>query len=127
MTRGGVIRLAVGICALTTVNGPERAAAHAFPERSEPRVGAVIRTAPARVQIWFDGSLEPAFSTLVVTDAAGRRVDRGDGHVDPQNRRVLEAGLPALAPGTYRVTWRVLAVDGHRTEGGYVFILKGPE
>jgi methionine-rich copper-binding protein CopC len=39
-------------------------------------VGAVVRTAPTRVQIWFDGEIEPAFSTLSVTDAAGTRVDR---------------------------------------------------
>jgi methionine-rich copper-binding protein CopC len=101
--------------------------AHAFPERSEPRVGATLRTAPARVQIWFDGDLEPAFSRLAVTDARGARVDRGDGAVDPQNRRVLRATLPPIPPGTYKVSWGVLSVDGHRTEGDYAFTLKPAE
>ena len=71
--------------------------AHAFPERSEPRVGATVRTAPTRVQIWFDGDLEPAFSRLTVTDGRGARVDRGDSQVDPQNRRVLRVTLPPIA------------------------------
>jgi methionine-rich copper-binding protein CopC len=99
--------------------------AHAFPERSDPRVGAVIRTAPTEVRIWFDGDLEPAFSTLTVTDGTGRRIDRGDSHVE--NRRLLQVRLPPLAPGVYRVTWSVLAIDGHRTQGDYRFTLKSPE
>jgi methionine-rich copper-binding protein CopC len=98
--------------------------AHAFPERSEPRVGATVRIAPTRVQIWFDGDLEPAFSRLTVTDGRGARVDRGDSEIDPQNRRVLRVNLPPLPPGTYKVRWGVLALDGHRTEGDYMFTLK---
>jgi methionine-rich copper-binding protein CopC len=101
--------------------------AHAFPERSEPRVGATVRTAPTQVQIWFDGDLEPAFSRLAVTDGRGARVDRGDSQVDPQNRRVLRVDLPTIPPGTYKVSWSVLAVDGHRTEGDYTFTLKAAE
>jgi copper resistance protein C len=101
--------------------------AHAFPERSEPRVGTTVRTAPTRVQIWFDGDLEPAFSRLTVTDGRGARVDRGDSQVDPQNRRVLRVDLPMIPPGTYKVRWSVLAVDGHRTEGDYTFTLKPAE
>jgi methionine-rich copper-binding protein CopC len=107
--------------------GATGAGAHAFPERSEPRVGAIVRTAPTRVQIWFDGELEPAFSRLTVTDSRGGRVDRGDSQVDPQNRRVLRVSLSAVPPGTYKVVWGVLAVDGHRTEGDYTFTVKPPE
>ena len=106
---------------------PGWAGAHAFPERSDPRVGAVVRTAPTQVRIWFDGDLEPAFSTITLTASSGQRVDRGEGQVDPQNRRLLRVTLPPLAPGAYKVTWSVLAVDGHRTQGDYTFTLKAPE
>lgn len=102
------------------------AAAHAFPERAEPRVGAVVRTPPAEVRIWFDGDLEPAFSRVTVADHAGQRIDRGDAQVDPENRRLLRVSLPALAPGAYKVAWSVLAVDGHRTQGDYRFTFKPP-
>lgn len=103
------------------------AAAHAFPDRAEPRVGAVVRSAPAEVRIWFDGDLEPAFSRVGVASGVGERVDPGDARVDAQNRRLLRVSLPPLGPGTYRVTWSVLAVDGHRTQGDYTFTLKPPE
>jgi methionine-rich copper-binding protein CopC len=35
--------------------------------------------------------------------------------------------LPAIPPGRYTVRWGVLAVDGHRTEGDYIFALKPAE
>ena len=104
-----------------------RAEGHAFPERAEPRVGAVVRTPPRQVQIWFDGDLEPAFSRVSVKDARGQQVDAKDPQVDAQNRRLLRVSLPALAPGRYTVTWSVLSVDGHRTQGDYAFTLKGAE
>ena len=34
---------------------------------------------------------------------------------------VLLVSLPQLAPGTYKVTWRVLSVDTHVTEGDFTF------
>jgi methionine-rich copper-binding protein CopC len=102
-------------------------AAHAFPERSEPRVGAVIRSAPAEIRIWFDSTLEPAFSRLSVTAGSGDRADRGDSRVDPSDRRLLRVSLLPLAAGRYRVNWSVLAVDGHRTAGDYTFTLKPTE
>ena len=118
---------ATSIIALSLAIAVTGAGAHAFPERSEPRVGAVVRAAPTEVRVWFDGNIEPSFSKLTVADAAGRRVDRDDAHVDPRNQRLLQVGLPPLQPGVYTVTWSVLAVDGHRTQGDFKFTLKPPE
>ena len=47
---------------------------HAFPDHSNPKVGATLTTAPVGVYIWFDGDLEPAFSTIMVHDASGKMV-----------------------------------------------------
>lgn len=69
----------------------------------------------------FDGDLEPAFSTIQVTDSAGGRADMDDARVDKTNRRVLRVGLRTKEPGLYRVSWRILAIDGHRSEGTYTF------
>jgi methionine-rich copper-binding protein CopC len=33
----------------------------------------------------------------------------------------LEAPLPALAPGAWRLRWQVLATDGHITRGDIAF------
>jgi methionine-rich copper-binding protein CopC len=98
--------------------------AHATGQRYEPAPGAVLRTAPAEVRILFDGDLEPAFSTIAVADASGAAVHAGPARVDPGNRRLLRVPLRPLGPGTYSVTWRALAVDGHRTRGRYTFTVR---
>jgi methionine-rich copper-binding protein CopC len=103
---------------------PRVAWCHAFPDHSEPRVGAVLSASPDRVRIWFDGALEPAFSTVRVQNASGQQMDKGNGHVDGADATLLEVGLPPLAPGTYRVIWSVVARDGHRTEGDFNFTIR---
>ena len=103
------------------------ARAHAFPERADPRVGSVVQSSPDTVRIWFDGELEPAFSQVTVTDGSGHRVDRGDGRVDPNGRRLLQVSVPALPAGTYSVHWAVLSIDGHRTTGDFRFTVKGAQ
>jgi methionine-rich copper-binding protein CopC len=95
--------------------------AHAFLERADPRVGSTVRTPPAEVRLWFTESLEPAFSSVQVVNAAGQRVDKGDPHVDPATPNLLRISLQSLAPGTYKVVWRVLSVDTHVTEGDFTF------
>jgi len=95
--------------------------AHAFPDHSEPRVGHTVGASPPTVRVWFDGAIEPVFSTLRVDDAAGRRVDRGDPHVDSMDSTLLEVSVPPLPKGAYEVTWSVVARDGHRTEGRFPF------
>lgn len=103
---------------------PGAALAHAFPEHSEPRVGATVDAPPTAVRIWFDGRIEPVFSTIRVEDAERHRVDHGDGGVDPNDDRVLAVRLPPLPAGRYRVYWSVVARDGHRTEGDFPFRIK---
>src|SRR5271157_1566668 len=97
---------------------------HAFPDHSEPRVGSTITASPVRVRIWFDGELEPVFCTINVKDMSGKKVDKGDGHVSPSDPTLLEASLPPLSPGNYQVVWSVVARDGHRTAGNYLFTIK---
>ena len=98
--------------------------AHAFPVRSEPRVGGTIATPPSKVTIWFDGELEPAFSTITVYNSAKQQVDKGDSHTSPDDASVLQVDLPILGPGTYRVYWKVLAKDTHVTEGDFSFAIE---
>jgi methionine-rich copper-binding protein CopC len=83
-----------------------------------------VDAAPPAVRIWFDGALEPVFSTVRVEDDDKRRVDKGDARVDPRDSTVLEVSLPPLPSGRYRVFWSVVARDGHRTEGNFTFRVK---
>jgi methionine-rich copper-binding protein CopC len=97
---------------------------HAFPDHSEPRVGHTLDQPPSSVRIWFDGDIEPVFSTMRVESADQQRVDAGDAQVDPHDGTLLEVTLPPLPSGAYQVSWSVVARDGHRTEGSFRFQIK---
>ncbi|WP_428983514.1 copper resistance CopC family protein [Paraburkholderia phymatum] len=102
---------------------PLAANAHVFPQKQEPGAGATVE-APAKVVITFDGPLEPAFSSLTVTDASGKQVNTAKSAVDAQQPRVESVALPALPAGKYNVHWVAVASDGHRTHGDYSFNVK---
>ena len=103
---------------------PPAALGHAFPDHSDPKVGATLSVSPERVRIWFDSALEPVFSSIMVHTAAGTMVDKRDSRVNSADPKLLEVSVPRLPPGTYRVFWNVVARDGHRTTGDYTFVIK---
>ena len=77
------------------------ASAHAFLDHAEPRVGNKVDAAPREVTLWFTQKLEPAFSTITVTNAAGQRVDTGKTRVSGNQMAI---SLRAGGAGTYHVT-----------------------
>jgi methionine-rich copper-binding protein CopC len=110
--------LTLAISALLTVMVGASAEAHAFLDHAEPRVGSSVPTAPPELSLSFTQNLEPAFSSVEVSDANGARVDLGKPRFSAS---VMRVGLKPLAPGTYRVRWRALSVDTHTTEGSFTF------
>jgi methionine-rich copper-binding protein CopC len=94
------------------------APAHAMLDHAEPRVGNKVAAAPREVTLWFTQKLELAFSTITVTNVAGERVDTGKVRVSGNQ---MSVSLRALGAGNYRVTWRVLSADTHRTDGSFTF------
>ena len=62
--------------------------------------------------------LEPAFSTITVTNDAGQRIDSGKARVSGSQ---MSISLKAGGTGTYHVNWRVLSVDTHTTDGNFTF------
>ena len=110
--------LTFAISALLTVMAGTAARAHAFLEHAEPRVGSTVPTAPRELVLSYSQNLEPAFSSVEVSDASGARVDLGKPRISAS---VMRVGLKQLSPGTYRVHWQILSVDTHTTEGNFTF------
>ena len=108
----------VGLIPLLLLLVTGEANAHALLDRAEPRVGNTVATAPREVTLWFTQKLEPAFSTITVTNAAGQRVDTGKTRVSGNQMAI---SLRAGGAGAYHVTWRVLSVDTHTTDGNFTF------
>ncbi|MEA2919526.1 MAG: copper resistance protein [Bradyrhizobium sp.] len=107
-----------GLIPLLLALATGEAAAHAFLDHAEPRVGNKVATAPREVTLWFTQKLEPAFSTITVTNSAGQRVDTGKTRVSGSQ---MSVPLRPGGTGTYHVTWRVLSVDTHTTDGSFTF------
>ena len=94
---------------------------HAFLDHASPAVGSSVPAAPPVVALWFTQDLEPAFSAVTVTNEAGQRVDLGNAQIPQSSPAELQIGLKPLPPGTYLVSWHVVSVDTHPTEGTFTF------
>jgi copper resistance protein C len=99
------------------------AQAHAFLDHASPAVGSAVPAAPAAITLWFTQDLEPAFSSVTVTNQTGQRVDLGNVQVPQGAPAQLQVGLRPLPPGIYTVSWRVVSVDTHPTEGRFQFTI----
>ena len=110
----------VALVLLAALGAVTPAEAHAFLADAVPAVGSTMAFPPATLTLHFTEEIEPAFSTVAVTDAARGRVDEGRLHVAADASRVT-VGLKALPPGTYEVEWHVTSVDTHRTQGRFSF------
>ncbi len=117
MTRRGL----AGALGLILVLAGQAARAHALLEQAVPPVGGTVAKAPAEVTITFSETVEPAFSSIAVQDAAGNRVDTGQAHIVADDARHLAVGLKPVPPGTYTVTWQATSTDTHRTQGHFSF------
>ena len=103
---------------------PERFHAHLV--RAEPAVNDTIATTPRSVRLWFSEPLELGLSRVKIMRVGGDTVKTGGlRHEGSETTTAsLDFAAPATAPGTYVVTYHVVARDGHPTTGSYNFVLK---
>jgi len=116
LTRTAAAALLIAACQL--------AHAHAFPTHQAPSAGATVTASQKDVEIDFDNAIEPAFSSIAVTDAQGKAVTSGKSQVAASNTKHMSVALGPLTPGVYTVAWVAVAEDGHRTQGHYTFTVK---
>jgi methionine-rich copper-binding protein CopC len=100
---------------------PVAAFAHAHLDRTSPSAGSTVTQPPTEVSLWFTEALEAKFSTIEVRDAQGRSMQAGPATLARDNTAQLRVPLKPMVPGIYKVIWRVLSVDTHRTQGDFTF------
>ncbi len=106
--------LAVLVLALSAVAAP----AHSLLLASTPPADGTVN-GPSAVTLRFNNRIEKKLSQIRLVPPAGETrllALRADGAVD-----TLEAPLPHLAAGRYRIEWRVLSTDGHVVSGAFAF------
>jgi methionine-rich copper-binding protein CopC len=120
------VRPALGLAIGLTLLAAAASAHHAELIRSEPPKGAQLTEAPRELRAWFNAPLVVPGSGLAVTDERDQRVEQGSARLEAGDATQLVVGLPALAPGSYRVTWRVTAAtDQDFNQGDFTFAVVG--
>jgi methionine-rich copper-binding protein CopC len=100
------------------------AAAHAFLDHAIPPVGGTVSVPPKEIRLFFSEPIEPLFSAIALASAGGQPVKTGPAAVADEDPSQFVLPLPVLAAGRYKVTWHVVSVDSHRTEGSFAFEIK---
>jgi methionine-rich copper-binding protein CopC len=82
--------------------------AHSRPVRFDPAPGAVLTSAPSKVDGWFTSDIrrDPNWSYIHVTDDKGNRVDTGDTALSSDRRQQTATLKSGLGNGMYIVEWR---------------------
>jgi len=101
------------------------ASAHALLDKAEPAVGSEVAPGPTELRLHFTEGVEIRFSGVEISGADGKAVVPVKLASDPANPAIVMVTLPsALAPGGYKVSWHVVSVDTHKTQGTYTFTVK---
>jgi methionine-rich copper-binding protein CopC len=110
------------LMACLTLAAPRAASPHAIVLESSPTHDAVLPRAPSLVTLRFNSRIEKRFTrvTLALADRAPVAValPPADAEATPDR---LTIPLQPLGPGVYVLRYRVLAVDGHISEGALRF------
>ncbi|HUM18094.1 MAG TPA: copper resistance CopC family protein [Candidatus Nitrosotalea sp.] len=101
------------------------AQAHAIILESEPRHGDLV-PAPKRLLLRFNSRIEKPLCLVQLVGGPRKRSvalmrQEADTAID-----TLIYALPPLEPGPYQARWKVMAADGHVTEGTVLFTVTGP-
>jgi len=102
---------------------PMPARGHAIVLESSPTHDATLARPPERIVLRFNSKIEKRLTRVTLTAGDGATVPvpiaiQGP-EVAAQDRLVIP--LRPLGPGTYVLRYRVLATDGHITEGALRF------
>jgi len=115
-----LLRIAVLACVLAL---PPGAAAHAVVVDSTPPDRAVLTRVPPTVELRFNAKLEKKLVHVKLDRADGATMALPDTAGEPA---IVRVSLPGdLGNGAYTLHYKVLATDGHATQGVLRFTLQG--
>lgn len=114
------IALSLLVAAMTLMHA-NQVFAHASLVKAEPARRAVLSTSPARIHLWFNEEIEPAYAALTVHNADKNPITDNKVEVDSKDPKSVVLELPDMQPGRYTVKFRVLSVDGHVVDSEYNF------
>ncbi len=101
-----------------------RAAAHALVIEASPAIDSSVTGPEIEFVLRFNSRIDHDRSRMILIgpDGVNRRLSVShDSSLD-----TLKANASALTPGSYKLRWQVLAIDGHITRGDIPFRITTP-
>jgi methionine-rich copper-binding protein CopC len=122
ISRGRTVLAALATVTAVALAPAAPAWAHNSLAEASPAKNAMLTTAPAEVKLRFLQKLDPAATTITVTDAAARTVAMAKPAIDGTTARVKFGEKPGN--GSYTVAYDVTSRDGHKVKGSYRFAVQ---
>lgn len=89
-------------------------------DKSDPAKDAVLTSAPTAVSLWFSQAVELPATKVTLTNAA-KQVIATKALQTAENGAVVAAIEAPMPAGSYTVSWRTMAKDGHVIKGDFGF------
>jgi methionine-rich copper-binding protein CopC len=115
------IRITLSLSMLL-VSAPHTAWAHAIIVSSSPAAGATVSKGDVAIRLRFNSRIDHARSRLKLFAPDGAEQALTPMPDTPADE--LDARAQTLSPGTWRLRWQVLSVDGHITRGDIPFTVR---
>jgi hypothetical protein len=116
--------LASAILALAGI-AASSAHGHAVITKTTLEEKPILANTATSVTLYFNSRIEPGFTRVILVDKT--RKERTLEVAPGEKGDSLAVQLPALAAGMYTLRYRVLAIDGHVTEGVLRFRVRPAE
>ncbi len=103
---------------------PRDAWSHAVLIESDPPHQATLQAPPETFLLRFNAALEQVITQVYLIDPDKNETPLEK--IDESKTDRIVVRVPPLDPGVYTILYKVLARDGHVTEGRVLFTLLGP-
>lgn len=91
--------------------------------KSSPAAGAELSSAPQAVSLWFSQPVELPVTKVTIVNSAKQQI-AVKALVSADDGAVVAPISEQLAGGSYTVSWRTMAKDGHVIKGDFTFDVK---
>lgn len=123
LRRGGAVALLTAVIGLATA---APASAHPYLLSSDPAAGAVLSTAPERIDITYTEGLDRSYCRVVLIAPDGTRIPTRQVSAGQPTELAVVAQRALTAQGTYDVAWTAVGDDGHTVTGDFGFSVGHP-
>ncbi len=107
------MKISTGSIAVAVCLAAGTAVAHPHLQKSTPAEGSSLSMAPSFVELMFS---EPARITALSIQK-DQSAPEALKTLPTDTKPTAKVALPALAPGAYAISWRVIGSDGHVMSG----------